>query len=273
MNFDFALILVLATLVTGLGWLVDKLFFEPSRRKKITTAEAASSDGSIPEDAKEKCAPLPWWSDFSRSMFPVLAVVLIVRSFIIEPFQIPSGSMLPTLKIGDFIVVNKFSYGLRLPVLGTKIVPVGEPQRGDVVVFKYPKNPSVNYIKRLVGLPGDVITYKDKTIFVNGVAQEQTLVAKLPPINTETLLINETLGDVKHEMYTDVRASARSGSGEWVVPEGHYFMMGDNRDNSNDSRYWGYVPDELLVGKAFAVWMHWPTFFSLPDFSVVRGIE
>jgi signal peptidase I len=273
MNFDFALILVLATLVTGLGWLVDKLLFEPARAKKIATAEAASQDGSLPDEAKEKCAPLPWWSDFSRSMFPVLAVVLIVRSFIIEPFQIPSGSMLPTLKIGDFIVVSKFSYGLRLPVLGTKVLPVAEPQRGDVVVFKYPKNPSVNYIKRLVGLPGDVITYKDKTVFVNGEAQAQKLEAKLPPINVETYLINETLGTVNHEIYTDVRASARSGSGEWVVPEGHYFMMGDNRDNSNDSRYWGFVPDELLVGKAFAVWMHWPTFFSLPNFSVVRSIQ
>jgi signal peptidase I len=167
MNFDFALILVIATLVTGIGWLIDKMIYEKPRTATFSKAQEGM-DAELTKEMKEKLDTTPWWSDFSRSMFPVLAIVLIVRSFLVEPFQIPSGSMLPTLKIGDFILVNKYDYGLRLPVLGTKVIPVGEPERGDVVVFKFPNDPSVNYIKRLIGLPGDVITYKDKKIYVNG---------------------------------------------------------------------------------------------------------
>jgi signal peptidase I len=271
MNFDFALILVIATLVTGIGWIIDKLVYEKPRVATFKKAQEGM-DAELTKKMKEKIDTTPWWSDFSRSMFPVLAIVLIVRSFLVEPFQIPSGSMLPTLKIGDFILVNKYDYGLRLPVLGTKIIPVGEPERGDVVVFKYPKKPSQNYIKRLVGLPGDVITYKDKSIYVNGTLQPLKLQAKLPPINPRTLLLEETLGDVTHEIYNELTIPS-GGPREWTVPEGHYFVMGDNRDNSNDSRMWGFVPDSMLVGHAFAVWMHWPKFTSIPDFSVVRGIE
>ncbi len=270
MNFDFALILVIVTFATGLGWLADKLFCEKSRLARIAAAEAAAG-GALPDDAREIVAKEAWWSDFSKSMFPVLAIVLIVRSFLVEPFQIPSGSMLPTLKIGDFILVNKYHYGLRLPVLNSKVVSINDPERGDVVVFKYPKNPAVNYIKRVVGLPGDTVRYQDKMIYINGEPQMQTLVAKLPPRQPEVLLYDEMLGGVDHEIYNDVKAPVRVG--EWVVPEGHYFVMGDNRDNSNDSRYWGFVPDELLVGKAVAVWMHWPDFFSLPDFTEMRGIN
>jgi signal peptidase I len=179
--------------------------------------------------------------------------------------------MLPTLKIGDFILVNKYHYGLRLPVLNSKVLSINDPERGDVVVFKYPKNPTVNYIKRVVGLPGDTIRYQDKMIYINGEPQMQTLVAKLPPRQPEVYLYNEMLGGVDHEIYNDVKAPVRVG--EWVVPEGHYFVMGDNRDNSNDSRYWGFVPDELLVGKAFAVWMHWPEFLSIPDVTEMRSIN
>ncbi len=270
MNFDFALILVLVTFATGLAWLADKIFFEKPRLQMIAAAEQ-SAGGVLPEEVKEKIEALPWWADFSKSMFPVLAIVLIVRSFIIEPFQIPSGSMLPTLKIGDFILVNKFHYGLRLPVANTKFVSLNSPERGDVVVFKFPKDTKVNYIKRVVGVPGDVITYKDKMIYVNGEVQIQTLLAKLPPRSPETMLYREQLGAAEHEIYTDIYAPNLSG--EWTVPEGKYFVMGDNRDNSNDSRFWGFVPDELLVGKAFAVWMHWPELFSIPDLTAIRSIK
>ena len=270
MNFDFALILVLATFFTGIAWLVDTLFFAGNRKATLDTAEQAAG-GSLPDEVKDSITRMSWWADFSRSMFPVLAVVLVVRSFLVEPFQIPSGSMLPTLQIGDFILVSKYHYGLRLPVLNAKVIAVNDPARGDVVVFKYPKDPSVNYIKRVVGLPGDVIRYQDKIVYVNGEPQMQVLVAKLPPRQPQTLLYNEKLGEVAHEIYNDVQAPNRIG--EWTVPEGHYFVMGDNRDNSNDSRYWGFVPDEMLVGKAFAVWMHWPTFFSIPDVTAMRSIN
>jgi signal peptidase I len=271
MNFDFALILVIATLVTGIGWLIDKMIYEKPRTATFSKAQEGM-DAELTKEMKEKLDTTPWWSDFSRSMFPVLAIVLIVRSFLVEPFQIPSGSMLPTLKIGDFILVNKYDYGLRLPVLGTKVIPVGEPERGDVVVFKFPNDPSVNYIKRLIGLPGDVITYKDKKIYVNGELQNVKLEAKLPPMSPRTLLLEENLSGVTHEIYNDVGTPGGFAK-EWTVPEGQYFVMGDNRDNSNDSRYWGFVPDSLLVGRAFAVWMHWPTFTSIPDFTAARGIE
>ncbi|RVU30814.1 signal peptidase I [Neptunomonas marina] len=270
MNFDFALVLVAGTFITGIAWLVDKVLFEKARNARVSAAEAAAG-GDLPTDAKEAVAQIPWWADFSRSMFPVLAVVLVVRSFLIEPFQIPSGSMLPTLKIGDFILVNKFHYGLRVPVLNSKFVEMNEPERGDVVVFKFPQNPSINFIKRVVGLPGDVIRYQNKTLYVNGEAQSKELLAKLPPRNPQQLLFNESLGEVQHEIYNDVQAPNRVG--QWTVPEGKYFVVGDNRDNSNDSRYWGYVPDELLVGKAFAVWMHWPELLSIPDLTVAKKIQ
>jgi signal peptidase I len=270
MNFDFALVLVLATFITGVAWLADTLLFAGSRQAALSAAEQATG-GRLPVEAADKVARMSWWADFSKSMFPVLAVVLVVRSFLVEPFQIPSGSMLPTLQIGDFILVSKYHYGLRLPVLGTKIVPVNDPVRGDVVVFKYPNDPSVNYIKRVVGLPGDIVRYQDKIVYLNGKPQMQELLAKLPPRAPETLLYNEMLGEVTHEIYNKVQAPNRVG--EWTVPAGHYFVMGDNRDNSNDSRYWGFVPDEMLVGKAFAVWMHWPTFFSLPDITAMRAIR
>lgn len=266
MNFDFALVLVLATLVTGLGWLVDRVFFQPKRIQ-----QQANVPAELDEDARQSLLAPPWWAEMSRSMFPVLALVLIVRSFLVEPFQIPSGSMLPTLKIGDFILVNKFHYGLRLPVLNQKIVAINEPERGDVVVFKYPNDPTVNYIKRVVGLPGDIVRYQDKQLFVNDQLQPQQLVAKLPPRQPQVLLYNESLGEIQHQIYTDLQRPVRDG--QWTVPPGHYFVMGDNRDNSNDSRYWGFVPDNLLMGKAVAVWMHWPTLFSVPEFSSVRTIE
>jgi len=266
MNFDFALVLVILTLVAGIGWCIDKVWFAAEREGRVEAAVKVS-EKALSEDQLRNIENLPMWADLSRSMFPVLAFVLVLRSFIVEPFQIPSGSMIPTLKVGDFILVNKFSYGLRLPVLNTKIVPIADPQRGDVVVFKFPNNPSINYIKRLIGLPGDVIAYRNKTVFINGVAQAQTFVANLPPDQ----LISENLSGSIHQIHTTPN---RLGvEGEWVVPEGNYFVMGDNRDNSNDSRYWEFVPDSLMVGKAFAVWMFWEDFLSIPDITQARMIQ
>lgn len=262
MNLDFALILVVVTLVSGVLWLIDTLFFAPKRK---------SAAAGLDEDASEIVLRKPYWAELSASVFPVLAVVLVLRSFLYEPFQIPSGSMLPTLKVGDFILVNKYHYGLRTPVGNIKFVDNNDPVRGDVIVFKYPKQPTIYYIKRVVGLPGDEIEYKDKILYINGEPQYQQLVAQIPPTRPERFLINETLGDVEHEIYRD--QAGRVMDGRWIVPEGHYFMMGDNRDNSNDSRYWGFVPDELLVGKAVSVWMHWAKVLSIPDFTVMRAIN
>lgn len=235
---DFELILVIATAVSGALWLLDKLVLAPARQR-----------------AKKSKEPLA--VEYARAFFPVLLVVLLLRSFVAEPFRIPSGSMMPTLLVGDFILVNKFSYGLRLPVSNTKIIGLGEPERGDVVVFRYPRQPQVDYIKRVIGLPGDRIVYKDKMLYINGepIAQEPVGIYKGDASNRNigSSLRKENLMGTEHEIL--VRA-VPGIEGEYRVPEGHYFVMGDNRDNSNDSRYWGYVPEQNLVGKAFLVWMH-----------------
>ncbi len=235
---SFPAIMVLLVAVTGIIWLLDSLFWKPQRA----------------QDQKE-----PIMVEYARSFFPIILVVLIIRSFIAEPFRIPSGSMLPTLRIGDFILVNKFTYGIRLPVLNTKIIEMGEPQRGDVAVFRYPENPKVDYIKRVVALPGDTLGYFDKTIYINGVAIEQSVQEKdidllgIVPMNYE--LRTEKLGDHQHQLLVD--PSIKRFEGEMVIADGHYFVMGDNRDNSNDSRVWGPVPEANLVGKAFFIWMSW----------------
>jgi signal peptidase I len=249
MNLNFPLILVCGVFVMGLVWLIDALWL--SKRRQLKEQRSG-------EEVSE-----PLLVEYSKSFFPVLLVVLLLRSFLVEPFQIPSGSMLPTLQIGDFILVNKFAYGLRLPVADTKVVEIGEPKRGDVMVFRYPDDPKINYIKRVIGLPGDRIAYKNKMIYVNGVKAEQTFVSEKWFPHSQ--LLQERLGDVSHSIYVDVAVAAIDV--EVVVPAGKYFMMGDNRDNSNDGRYWGFVPEANIVGKAFAVWLHWDTFFSLPSFS------
>ncbi|MEQ8183616.1 signal peptidase I [Marinobacter salarius] len=261
MDIDFPLVLVVLTFATGLIWLLDVVFL---RKRRLAVAEGASGEVEAEEEPKE-----PYLVDLSRSFFPVLAVVLVLRSFLVEPFQIPSGSMLPTLEVGDFILVNKNAYGLRLPVAGNKILAVDDPQRGDIMVFRYPDDGSTNYIKRVVGLPGDRIRYQDRELFINGDKVETRFVARLPPVE----LRREYLGDVEHDIFLTLGRTGRSGEGEWVVPEGEYFVMGDNRDNSNDSRYWGFVPDEMVVGKAFAIWMHWQSLTSLPSFDRVGGLE
>lgn len=284
MSLNFPLLLVIAVAVCGLLALLDLLFFAPRRRAAI-----ASYEGSVSQPDTiviEKLNKEPLLIEYGKSFFPVLFIVLVLRSFLVEPFQIPSGSMKPTLDVGDFILVNKFSYGIRLPVLDKKIIEIGDPQRGDVMVFRYPSDPSVNYIKRVVGLPGDVIRYtSDKHLYVNGQLVAQTLIGTEPNTLGSAELYQEQLGSVEHQIRKEMSRYRAPPDNQWTVPAGHYFMMGDNRDNSNDSRYWddpkipkdllGMVPDQNIVGKAFAVWMSWPEpkLSHLPNFSRVGLIK
>ncbi|MDR5899855.1 signal peptidase I [Halomonas vilamensis] len=266
---DFSLLLVIAVALSGIVYLLDALFWRRRRRERTETAEAATTEGLDPQ-SREKLLKEPWPVDYARSFFPVLLVVLVVRSFIVEPFQIPSGSMRPTLEVGDFILVNKFAYGLRLPVVHTEILDVSEPERGDVMVFRFPNEPSVNFIKRVVGLPGDSIRYEGKQLYVNGEAVPKALLEEGPETSPQQLLLAEEMGGAEYQVYNnplDPGPQLRTV----VVPEGHYFTMGDNRDHSNDSRYWGFVPEENIVGRAFAVWMHWDG--GLPSFTSMRRIE
>ena len=271
---DFSLVLVIVVAVAGVIWLIDHLVFAPMR------ARVAAASGTGP-------APVPVTVDYARSFFPVAVVVLVVRSFIFEPFRIPSDSMMPTLVDGDFIIVNKFAYGLRFPVLNDKFVAIGEPQRGDVVVFRYPPDPAVNYIKRLAGLPGDHVQVLSDQLIVNG--------TPVPVISDgryddgcyhNMRLSNETLGEHKHQTLSCLTAGDlwappgptcsrhiehnylcqerdplaehdRGDSAELIVPPGQYLMIGDNRDNSSDGRFWGFVPEDHLVGKATRIWFNW----------------
>lgn len=255
MNLDFQAFMVLALFVTGLVWAYDAWFRAPQRRD---TAATLADD--VSDEIKMKTLKEPYFTELSRSFFPIILVVLVLRSFLIEPFRIPSASMMPTLLIGDFILVNKYCYGLRLPLVGTKIVDVGEPQRGEVVVFRFPQDPSVDYIKRVVGLPGDRIAYFNDRVYINGEAVLQQPQGVYAGVGAGLMMSgasvrDEQLGEVNHEIL--VVNSRRSGEGEFVVPEGEYFVMGDNRDNSNDSRFWGTVPEENLVGRAIMIWMNW----------------
>jgi signal peptidase I len=258
MNFDFPTLLVAATFFTGLAWAADALVLAPRR---VRNARQLERQGMSPE-SREVAAAIkePTWIEYCKSFFPVILAVLLLRSFLVEPFRIPSGSMMPTLLVGDFILVNKFDYGIRLPVLNTKIIDIGEPKRGDVVVFRYPKDPSVDYIKRVVGLPGDRIGYYNKILHINGKPIAQVPAGVYVGKGSGVSMSGagerqEQLGDVQHQILVMPRTPGLEG--EFVVPENEYFVMGDNRDNSNDSRYWGTVPEENLVGKAFRVWMNW----------------
>lgn len=266
---DFSLLLVLAVAITGLVWLLDIVWWRRARRARLTTA-ASQADGELDAATRAKLGKEPWPVDYARSFFPVLLVVLVLRSFVVEPFQIPSGSMRPTLKVGDFILVNKFTYGLRLPVINTEILDLGEPERGDIMVFRFPEDPSVNFIKRVVGLPGDRIRYANKQLYVNGKPVEKVLEDENADSAPGEQRYEEQLGDTRHAIYNNPQVPGPQMP-EIVVPEDHYFMMGDNRDHSNDSRYWGFVPEENIVGEAFAVWMHWED--GLPSFSSVRLLE
>jgi signal peptidase I len=279
MDIDFPLILVILVFGSGLIWLLDALFLAPARRRAIAALrseypqweEEGSADAARYEARTQEVAAEPTIVEYSRSFFPVLLVVFILRSFLVEPFQIPSSSMVPTLQVGDYILVNKFTYGIRLPVVRTKVISINEPQRGDVMVFFPPHMNDTYFIKRVVGLPGDTITYRDKRLFVNGESVDRESLGVLPIDNSRFEMGIETLGDRQHLMQVDQARPA--GDFSLVVKAGHYFMMGDNRDNSSDSRIWGQVPEEDIVGKAFAVWMHWDSLFSIPSFSRVGLIE
>ena len=269
MDFNFPLLLVLATALTGVIWLLDVVWWRPARRAALASEggsqpprDDAGGDGDAPRVMEPK---EPLVVEYAKSFFPIILAVLVLRSFVVEPFRIPSGSMLPTLLVGDFILVNKYAYGLRLPVLNTRVVEIGSPQRGDVMVFRYPQDPSVDYIKRVVGLPGDRVSYINKTVFVNGERVEQQpdgtseqaqcrvfVDGRIVQTATERRL--ETLGEKHHAIL-----ACPGGNGlrrDFTVPAGQYFVMGDNRDNSNDSRFWGTVPEENLVGKAFMIWLN-----------------
>ncbi|RON54808.1 signal peptidase I [Pseudomonas frederiksbergensis] len=284
MSLNFPLLLVIAVFVCGLLALLDLVFLAPRRRAAITSYQGSVSQPDVV--VVEKLNKEPLLVEYGKSFFPVLFIVLVLRSFLVEPFQIPSGSMKPTLDVGDFILVNKFSYGIRLPVIDKKVIEVGDPQRGDVMVFRYPSDPNVNYIKRVVGLPGDQIRYTaDKRLFVNGESIAEQLVGSEPGTLGSAELYEEKLGAAEHQIRKEMSRYRATPDHTWTVPAGHYFMMGDNRDNSNDSRYWddpnipkdllGMVPDKNIVGKAFAVWMSWPEpkLSHLPNFSRVGLIK
>lgn len=281
MDINFPLILVLLVFASGLIWLFDVLFLASKRAAALDAVDAQfdraeveeGAQREVYEQAKALASQEPIAVEYAKSFFPVLFIVLVLRSFVAEPFQIPSGSMIPTLKIGDFILVNKFTYGIRLPVIRNKIIDVNDPERGDVMVFFPPHRPDTYYIKRVVGLPGDEIHYINNVLYINGEKQPQKLLASLPPGNPQYQLMKETVAGVEHDMRKRITPGRLSVQGQWVVPEGHYFMMGDNRDNSSDSREWGPVSEDAIVGKAFAVWMHWDSFFSLPGFSRVGAIQ
>lgn len=284
---NFALLLFIASSITGLYWIAERLYFWPARQKAAAQLEANDTerranllkqgitqvDGNIAQ-AQAHILAQPWWLDWTAGLFPVIISVFFLRSFLVEPFKIPSGSMIPTLLVGDLILVNKFHYGLRIPVINTKITDGEKPQRGDVMVFRYPPKPSLDYIKRVVGLPGDTVAYLNKRLTINGKTIETQTVPEFFDEDSMRYFkqYQEALGALPHRLLNDDDRPAFIPGVEKFpgfeacnytiegvtckVPEGHYFMMGDNRDNSMDSRYWGFVPEKNIVGKAFFVWMN-----------------
>ncbi len=286
---NFALILFLLLVVTFVAWLADRLVFR-SRRLRAADAAVAEFDrvgapalnhsaGAAAVEAEREALRAnrtrqPLWLEYTAGLFPVILVVFVLRSFVAEPFKIPSESMLPTLVVGDLILVNKFTYGVRLPVIHTRVLAVNDPQRGDVMVFRFPQDPSVDYIKRVIGVPGDTVAYHNKRLTINGQLVELAPAGEFEDARKLTLYpqFSERIGDVAHKILTDLEKPSdiqpvfrfphfdncrySAGGVTCTVPPGHYFMMGDNRENSLDSRFWGFVPEENIVGKAFFIWMN-----------------
>lgn len=286
MSWNFALVLFVLLVLTGIIWVYDFFVGRRVRTQRMQAAATAfdTNQSMIGRDSTDvarereqvvaRAGRMSWWTEYATSFFPVILFVFVLRSFVVEPFRIPSGSMLPTLQSGDLILVNKFSYGIRLPVLDKKVIGIGTPKRGDVMVFRYPVEPDVDYIKRVVGLPGDEIAYVDKKLYVNGTEVPHTRDGDYyePDRVSYIAQFDEKLGETPHKILLDPRRAqeyspiwafpyqencqyARNGL-RCTVPQGHYFAMGDNRDNSADSRYWGFVPDQNIVGKAFLIWMN-----------------
>ncbi|ORT52131.1 signal peptidase [Vibrio sp. qd031] len=265
----FSLILVIATLVTGIVWALEKWVWGKKRLAEVEEIEAQTT--GLDQETKTKLLAQPWWIENSVSIFPVIGFVLVLRSFLYEPFQIPSGSMMPTLLVGDFIVVEKFTYGIKDPVWRNQLVEMGKPERGDIVVFKYPKQENIDYIKRVIGVPGDTVGYNARKELCLKKAGETTCnplelnnVKESPySLNGVPLAqLDEKIDDNQHQIlinplrrYSTSDYFPRAGTNQWVVPEGQYFVMGDNRDHSADSRYWGFVPEANLVGKATGIWI------------------
>lgn len=294
---NFALLLFLAVVVSGIYWAAERLYFLPQRRRAADTLATSYAqrqtelermgvkpDVNHLEPAQQKLLMQPWWLDWTAGLFPVILVVFVLRSFLFEPFKIPSGSMIPTLHVGDLILVNKFHYGVRLPVLNTKIIANHEPQRGDVMVFRYPPQPSLDYIKRVVGVPGDEVAYLNKRLTVNGQPVPKAVQPEFFDADSMRYAqqFEEQLGGKTYRTLNDPeRPAFIPGASDFAfkdqcrynaegvvckVPAGHYFMLGDNRDNSLDSRYWGFVPEANIVGKAFFVWMNFGNFKRIGGF-------
>ena len=290
---NFSLLLFVLTVVTFAYWIAERLHFAPRRAaaaaelERQSTARLQLQPAGLPgmamrtddlADARRAVLAQPWWLDWTAGLFPVILVVFLLRSFLFEPFKIPSGSMIPTLLVGDLILVNKFHYGVRLPVVNKKVIDNHDPQRGDVIVFRFPAQPSIDYIKRVVGVPGDVVSYRNQQLSLNG---SKVAVQRLPDpgFYDESAMryfpeFKEKLGPTEHRILVNPQFQPFYGSADAIrfpqranceyfsdglsckVPAGHYFVMGDNRDNSQDSRFWGFVPDANIVGKAFFVWMN-----------------
>lgn len=279
MDIDFSLVLVSLVAFCGALWLLDNFFIKKTRLAAVENYTRNQAKDRSKEEiaiAIEEYLKEPLIIEYAKSFFPVLLIVLVLRSFLVEPFQIPTGSMIPTLNVGDFILVNKYAYGVRLPIIGTKIIQVKDPDRGEVIVF-VPPHENKYYIKRVIGLPGDTVRYEDKTLFINGelISKDyvesimiQTSIGDLPGV-----LYSETINGVEHATQNIDAVGRQRTRTNWVIPNGHYFMMGDNRDNSSDSRVWGTVPDEDIVGKAIAVWMHKEPGLHLPTFSRNQRIK
>ena len=295
---NFALLLFLTTVVTGCYWLAERLYFLPHRRRAAQAIEDAAVQRRAEldrmgiaqvdinvHDEKIRLLMQPWWLDWTAGLFPVIAAVFLLRSFLFEPFKIPSGSRIPTLLVGDLILVNKFTYGVRLPVIHTKVTDGTPPQRGDVMVFRYPPQPNLDYIKRVVGVPGDEVAYINKRLTINGQVIETSAQPDFFDENAMRYFkqFEEQLGEHQHRLLNNPNVPAFvQGASNFTyrdncrysvegvvckVPEGHFFMMGDNRDNSLDSRYWGFVPEANIVGKAFFVWMNFGSLKRIGSFN------